>query len=96
MHYITAHEMRPGQGMTFNADYLRRWAGRTVPAARRKMVEDEAELLYVDPGRRWLGPNMIPLEDREVVTPALGKILLEERGSSILNQIRTLSAAHLR
>jgi len=31
VYYITAHEMRPGQGMTFNADYLRRWAGRTVP-----------------------------------------------------------------
>jgi hypothetical protein len=96
VYYITAHEMRPGQGMTFNGDYLRRWAGRTVPAARRKMVEDEAELLYVDPGRRWLGPNMIPIEDRQAVTPALGKILLEERVSSILNQIRTLSPAHLR
>jgi hypothetical protein len=91
VYYITAHEMRPGQGMTFNADYLRRWAGRTIPAERRKRVEDEAELLYVDPGRRWLGPNMIPLEDREVVTPALGRILLEERVTSILSQIRTLS-----
>jgi hypothetical protein len=39
---------------------------------------------------------MIPVEDREAVTPALGKILLEERVSSILNQIRTLSPAHLR
>ena len=96
VYYITSHEMRPGQGMTFNSDYLRRWAGRTVPAARRKMVEDEAELLYVDPDRRWLPPDMIPVEDREVVSPALGKILLEQRVSSILNQIRAVSPVHVR
>ena len=67
--YVTAHEMRPGQGMTINADYLRRWAGRTVPAERRKTVEDQAELLFVDPERKWLRPDMIAAEDRAVVTP---------------------------
>jgi 4-carboxymuconolactone decarboxylase len=86
--YVTAHETRPGQGMTINADYLRRWAGRTVPAARRKTVEDQAELLFVDPERKWLRRDMIAAEDRGVVVPALGKILLEQRVSSILNQIR--------
>ena len=96
VYHITAHEMRPGQGMTFNADYLRRWAGRTVPAARRKVVEDTAELLYVDPGRKVLRPEMIAAEDREVVTPALGSILLEERVSSILNLIRDVSPVHVR
>ncbi|HVY64061.1 MAG TPA: hypothetical protein VHH11_04485 [Gammaproteobacteria bacterium] len=87
--YVTAHETRPGQGMTINADYLRRWASRSVPAERRKAVEDEAELLFVDPGHRWLRPGAIPAEDRAVVVPALGKILLEQRVSSILNQIRS-------
>jgi len=91
VYYVTAHETRPGQQMTHNADYLRRWAGRTVPAARRKSVEDEAELLFVDPQRKWLRPDMIPVQDRAVVVPALGKILLEERVSSLLNQIRALS-----
>ena len=93
VHYVTAHEMRPGQGMTFNADYLRRWASRTVPVERRKSVEDEAELLFVDPARQWLRPDMIAVEDRARVVPALGKILLEQRVSSILNQIRSLSPA---
>jgi 4-carboxymuconolactone decarboxylase len=93
MYYVTAHELRPGQGMTFNADYLRRWASRTVPADRRKTVEDEAELLFVDPEREWLRPDMIAVEDRAAVTPALGKILLEQRVSSILNQIRAVSPA---
>jgi len=93
VYYVTAHEMRPGQGMTFNADYLRRWASRTVRAERRKPVEDEAELLFVDPEHEWLRPDMIPDEDRAVVVPALGKILLEQRVSSILNQIRALSPA---
>jgi creatinine amidohydrolase len=96
VYYVTAHELRPGQGLTFNADYLRRWAGRTVPAEHRKRVEDEAELLFVDPQRKWLSPDMIPVEDRAVVVPALGRILLEQRVSSILNQIRALSPKHLR
>jgi hypothetical protein len=39
---------------------------------------------------------MIAVEDVEVVVPALGRILLEQRVSSILNQIRALSPAHLR
>lgn len=93
---VTAHELRPGQGMTFNADYLRRWAGRTVPAEHRKAVEDQAELLFVDPERKFLRPEMIAPDDRGIVVPALGKILLEQRVSSIVNQIRTLSPAHLR
>ena len=86
---VTAHEIRPGQGMTINADYLRRWAGRTVPAEHRKAVEDEAELLFVDPERKWLRRDMIAAADRAVVVPALGKMLLEQRVSSILNQIRS-------
>jgi len=89
VHYVTAHEIRPGQGMTINADYLRRWAGRTVAAEHRKAVEDEAELLFVDPDRKWLRRDMIAVADRAVVVPALGKMLLEQRVSSILNQIRS-------
>jgi 4-carboxymuconolactone decarboxylase len=87
--YVTAHEERPGQGMTLNADYLRRWASRTVPPQRRKAVEDKAELLFADPEREWFRPEMIAAEDRAVVVPALGKILLEQRVSSILHQIRS-------
>ncbi len=87
--YVTAHETRPGQGMTINADYLRRWAGRTVPAEHRKTVEDQAELLFVDPERKWLRRDVIAAADRAVVVPALGKMLLEQRVSSILNQIRS-------
>jgi 4-carboxymuconolactone decarboxylase len=93
VYHVTAHELRPGQAMTFNADYLRRWASRTVPVERRKGVEDQAELLFVDPAREWLRPDMIAGEDRAAVVPALGKILLEQRVSSILNQIRALSPA---
>ena len=63
VHYVTAHELRPGQGMTFNADYLRRWASRTVPVERRKSVEDEAELLFVDPVHQWLRPVAMELVD---------------------------------
>ena len=87
--YVPAHETRPGQGMTINADYLRRWAGRTIPADHRKTVEDQAELLFVDPGRKWLRRDAIAAADRAVVVPALGKMLLEQRVSSILNQIRS-------
>jgi 4-carboxymuconolactone decarboxylase len=87
--YVTAHEVRPGQRMTINADYLRRWAGRTVPAERRKTVEDQAELSFVDPERKWLRPDLIAAEDRGVVVPALGKVLLDQRVSSILTQIRS-------
>jgi 4-carboxymuconolactone decarboxylase len=90
IYYVTAHEERPGQGMTLNADYLRRWASRTVPPERRKAVEDQAELLFADPEHEWFGPEMISAEDRAVVVPALGRILLEQRVSSILNQIRAL------
>jgi 4-carboxymuconolactone decarboxylase len=89
VHHVTAHETRPGQGMTFNADYLRRWAGRTVPAEHRKAVEDQAELLFVDPERKWLRRDMVATADRAVVVPALGKMLVEQRVSSILNQIRS-------
>jgi len=96
VHYVSAHELRPGQGMTFAADYLRRWAGRTVKPDRRKPVEDASELLAVDPEHQWLRPDMIAPEDRPVVNPALGRILLEERVSSILNQIRSLSPRQLR
>jgi hypothetical protein len=82
--------------MTINADYLRRWASRTVPPERRKAVEDEAELLFADPEHEWFRPDMISEEDRGVVVPALGRILLEQRVSAILNQIRELSPAHRR
>jgi 4-carboxymuconolactone decarboxylase len=87
--HVTAHEGRPGQEMTLNADYLRRWASRSVPPERRKAVEDQAELLFADPEHEWLRPDMIAAEDRAVVVPALGRILLEQRVSSILHQIRS-------
>jgi len=89
VHYVTAHEVRPGQDMTINADYLRRWASRTVPVDQRKAVEDQAELLFVDTERKWLRRDMIAADNREIVVPALGKVLLEQRVSSILNQIRS-------
>lgn len=89
VHYVSAHEMRPEQGMTINADYLRRWASRTVPVEQRKPVEDQAELLFVDTERKWLRREMIAAENRAIVLPALGKVLLEQRVSSILNQIRS-------
>jgi 4-carboxymuconolactone decarboxylase len=75
--------------MTLNADYLRRWGSRTVPPERRKAVEDQAELLFADSAREWFRPEMIAAEDRAVVVPALGKILLEQRVTSILQQIRS-------
>jgi hypothetical protein len=87
--HVSAHEGRPGQGMSLNADYLRRWASRTVAAERRKTVEDQAELLFVDPERAWLRPEMIAAEERDVVVPALGQILLEQRVSAILHQVRS-------
>jgi 4-carboxymuconolactone decarboxylase len=96
VYFVTAHEMRPGHAMTFNADYLRRWAGRSVMPDRRKPIEDAAELLFVDPDHHWLNPDAIAAEDRAFVNPSLGRILLEERVSSILNQIRLLSPDHLR
>lgn len=86
--YVTAHEVRPGQSMTLNADYLRRWGSRTVPAEHRKTIEDQAELLFVDPERKWLRRSRVAAEDRGVVVPALGKILLEQRVSGILNEVR--------
>ena len=87
--HVDSHEERPGQGMTLNADYLRRWASRTVPPERRKAVEDQAELLFADPEREWFRPEMMSEEDRAVVVPALGRILVEQRVSGILNQIRS-------
>lgn len=87
--YVAAHEVRPGQEMTLNADYLRRWASRTVPPERRKTIEDQAELLFADPEHEWFRPRMIAAEDRAIVVPALGRILLEQRVSSILHQIRS-------
>jgi hypothetical protein len=96
VYYVTAHEIRPGQGMTFNADYLRRWASRTIPAARRKSVEDYSELRFVDGERKWLLDDRIPVEDRAVVSAELGRVLVEQRVSSILNQIRLLSPVHVR
>jgi 4-carboxymuconolactone decarboxylase len=94
--YVTAHETRPGQGMTLNADYLRRWASGSVPVEHRKAVEDQAELLFVDPERKWLRRDMIAAEDSEIVVPALGKILLEQRVSSVLDQIRREAPAEVR
>jgi len=87
--YVTAHEERPGQDMTLNADYLRRWGSRTIPPERRKTVEDQAELLFADSAQVSFRPEMIAAEDRAVVVPALGKILLEQRVSAILHQIRS-------
>jgi 4-carboxymuconolactone decarboxylase len=86
--HVTAHEQRPGQNMSLNADYLRRWGSRTVPPERRKAVEDQAELLFADAEQESFRPEMIAAEDRAVVVPALGKILLEQRVSAILHQIR--------
>jgi 4-carboxymuconolactone decarboxylase len=92
---VTAHEERPGQGMTLNADYLRRWGSRTVPPERRKAVEDQAELLFADPEREWFRPDMIAVADRPVVVPALGRILLEQRVSSVLTQIRSRASGQV-
>ncbi len=87
--YVSAHEGRPGQDMTLNADYLRRWGSRTIAPERRKAVEDQAELLFADAEQESFRPEMIAAEDRGVVVPALGKILLEQRVSAILHQIRS-------
>ena len=87
--HVTAHEERPGQNMTLNADYLRRWGSRTIPPERRKTVEDQAELLFADAEQVSFRPEMIAPENRAVVVPALGKILLEQRVTSILHQIRS-------
>jgi hypothetical protein len=89
IHYVTAHEERPGQDMSLNADYLQRWGRRTIPPERRKAVEDQAELLFADSQEQWFRPDMIAAEDRAVVVPALGQILLEQRVSAILHQIRS-------
>lgn len=94
--YVTAHEIRPGQDMTINADYLRRWASRTVPVARRKPVEDFSELLFVDGDHRWLRDDMIAAQDRAVVSAELGRLLVEQRVSAILTRIRELSPSHVR
>jgi hypothetical protein len=94
--YVAGHEIRPGQDMTLNADYLRRWASRTVPAARRKPVEDFSELLFVDRDRQWLRDDMIAAQDRAVVSKELGKMLVEQRVSAILTRIRELSPSHVR
>jgi hypothetical protein len=94
--YVTAHEIRPGQDMTINADYLRRWASRTVPVARRKPVEDFSELLFVDRDHRWLRDDMIAAQDRAVVSAELGRLLVEQRVSAILTRIRELSPSHVR
>ena len=96
VYYIHAHEIRPGQGMTLNSDYLRRWAARTVPEGRRQSVEHYAELLFVDGDHKWLRPDMIPPEDRAVVNPTLGKVFVETRVTSILDQIRQRSPSHVR
>jgi len=45
--------------------------------------------LFVDPERNWLRRDMVAVADRGVVVPALGKILLEQRVSSVLSQIRS-------
>jgi hypothetical protein len=82
--------------MTLNADYLRRWASRTVSVARRKPVEDFSELLFVDRDRQWLRDNMIAAQDRAVVSAELGRILVEQRVSAILTRIRELSPSHVR
>jgi hypothetical protein len=94
--YVTAHEIRPGQDMTLNSDYLRRWASRTIPADRRKPVEDAAELLFVDRGGQWLRNDMIAARDRAVVSAELGRLLVEQRVSAILTRIRELSPSHVR
>ena len=96
IYYIQAHEIRPGQGTTLNIDYLGRWAARTVPEGRRQSVEHHAELLFVDRDHKWLRPDMIPPEDRAVVNPTLGKVFVETRVTSILDQIRQRSPSHVR
>jgi len=77
IHYIQAHEIRPGQGMTLNSDYLRKWTARTVPQGRRQSVEHYGELLFVDRDHKWLRPDMIPPEDRAVVNPTLRTPIVE-------------------
>jgi hypothetical protein len=97
VYFVNLHELRPGQGgLTYNEDYLRRWAGRTISADRRRAIIEAAELLFVDRDTQGNQLAVLPATDRKIVTIELGKRLIETRVSSVLDQIRRMSPSHVR
>jgi hypothetical protein len=66
---------------------------QNIPRARMTPIDDAAELMSVDTDHRWVREDKIPGDERKLVSPALGKIFVDFKVNSALQQIRKLTTA---
>jgi hypothetical protein len=73
-------------------DYLGK-LNQNIPRQRMTPIDDAAELMSVDPDRRWVREDKIPGDERKLVSATLGKTFVDFKVNSALQQIRKLTAA---
>jgi creatinine amidohydrolase len=88
VHYIDV--ARSGKAMM--EDYLGK-LNQNIPRQRMTPIDDAAELMSVDPDRRWVREDKIPSDERKLVSATLGKTFVDFKVNSALQQIRKLTAA---
>ena len=79
-------------GKSMMEDYLTK-LNQNIPRARMTPIDDAAELLSVDTDHKWVREDKIPPEDRKVVSLERGRIFVDFKVNSALQQIRKLTAA---
>jgi creatinine amidohydrolase len=63
-----------------------------IPRARMTPIDDAAEFMTVDRDHRWVREDKLPPVDRKVVSPEIGKIFVDFKINSAVQQIRKLTA----
>lgn len=77
-------------GKALMEDHLAK-LNKNIPRSRMTPIDDAAELMSVD--RKWVREDKIPAEDRAIVSAELGKLFVDFKVNSALQQIRKLTAA---
>ncbi len=78
-------------GKALMEDHLAK-LNQNIPRTRMTPIDDAAELMSVDTDHKWVREDKIPTEERKIVSPALGKIFVDFKVNSALQQIRKLTA----
>jgi hypothetical protein len=79
-------------GKAMMEEYLGK-LNQNIPRARMTPIDDAAELMSVDTEHRWVREDKIPGDERKLVSSALGKIFVDFKVNSALQQIRKLTTA---
>ena len=85
VYYVPVYE----ESDVYMKDYL---AKLNVPAERRAGVDNASEIMSIDADRKWVRQDKIGPDDRQIISPELGKVFLDFKASTAVRYIRSLTS----